>query len=165
MRKLSTIAAVFSLILSGSAFSETGTITFNGAVLDAGCSLKTPGDITVTLPSVYKNDLKTVGQRAAPTRFSIELNCPADNKASGIIFDASAANANNTVIKANGRTDVGIQLTDTKSSEEVILRQVIPLTLNEGDNTLEYFARYEALTANVTAGSVTAVSTFTIVYN
>ncbi|QEQ57869.1 type 1 fimbrial protein [Haemophilus influenzae biotype aegyptius] len=77
MKKLTLAAGLlFSLGGISSAFgAPDGTITFNGRVVDQTCTVSTGtnGNFDVTLPTVNKTQLASVGEVAGLTRFNIEL--------------------------------------------------------------------------------------------
>ena len=121
MNKLSKLAILAVLSTIGTAAAaEDGTITFQGTISDATCTItggdaqgeSTSPDFTVHLPSISTTALATDGQRAGDTPFHITLsgaNCT-NGKVASVFFelaqstniDATTGNLKNTVAKASG---------------------------------------------------------------
>ena len=166
-----------SLITTLTYAAPDGTITINGKVMDQTCTIGgTDGNYIVTLPSVSKSTLATANSTNGDTLFSINLsNCPVGSI--GIYFDNSHANINsagrlkNTVMSPNAAANVDVQLlnsaktildlTKDASGQNLILSNV---GTAGGNAKIDFYARYFANAANVTAGGITTTATYYVIY-
>lgn len=156
-----------------------GTITFNGAVTGATCTINVgtaSGGLspTIVLPTVATTSLATAGQTAGATAFSVYLTAcpvaPALQKAS-VNFEAGAnVNAAGRIINTGATvpvaTLVDLQLTDGGSNPIVIGTGPVPTTyatFASNAATFPYFVRYYA-TGAATAGNVKGTVQYSIVY-
>ncbi|EOB9989643.1 fimbrial protein SthA [Cronobacter sakazakii] len=166
------IAVLAALCASEAALANSQTITFNGKVLDAACTVTVgDGSSTVELGETVKSDLVNKGDTGAPKLFTITLSsCPA----------GSPAKAN---IKFNGETDgddsyfKNIATTDAATNVGVLLKQYgtdtvyvndgntdITLPAEGGDVTVDYTAQLVATGTGVTKGNVVSTLTYSISY-
>jgi major type 1 subunit fimbrin (pilin) len=155
-----------------------GTMTFNGAVTGATCTINVgtaAGGLnpTITLPTVATTSLAAAGQTAGATAFSVYLTAcptsPALQKAS-VNFEAGAnVNAAGRIINTGATgpaTLVDLQLTDGGSNPIVIGTGPVPTTyatFASASATFPYFVRYYA-TGAATAGAVKGTVQYSIVY-
>lgn len=181
--KLVTLIASSLAFASNMAFAETntngavGTVTINGEVVDATCTVTgTSGaDVTVQLPKVSKSLLTTKGQTAGDTTFTIKLtNCTPNNGSvrayfyndeTNVSLDGRLINLGDGGSKAN---DVTIQLANLNGTainitKDVNGQGVIQDALSNGSADLSYLARYYAEGPS-TAGKVKGVVKYMIAY-
>ncbi|HIC1731242.1 fimbrial protein [Enterobacter kobei] len=187
MKKLSKLAILAVLSTIGTAAAaEDGTITFEGTISDATCTI-TGGDaqgesespdFTVHLPSISTTALATDGQRAGDTPFHITLsgaNCT-NGKVASVFFelaqstniDATTGNLKNTVAKASGgaeKVQVGL-LDSSKAKLNLNTANDSAKTVTVAGNTarFDYWAQYVATGGASTAGQVSTDVVYSIKY-
>jgi len=130
-------------------------------------------DVTVTLPAVSTRAFSGLNSTAGTTSFPLQLECPSGSTGNlSIQLDASSGTpvGYSNVLKNTGTaTGVGVDLLDqagiaTNTTVAFGTKTKIgPAT--SGTSSLTYFARYHAISANVTAGTVVATATFTLTYD
>lgn len=170
---------ISSLLLAGisSAFAADGTITINGEVTDKTCDIVTPQgkDFTVTLPTVSRQTLASVGDVAGRTPFTISLaNCSEGKVATyfepGSTVDFTTGRLNNTL--PAGAKNVQVQLLgDNNQFLPVLAAGATGAQSNSqwvdvadaGKADLNYYAEYYATDAS-TAGKVSTSVQYTIIY-
>ena len=189
MAKISLLAAacVASTVLaSSSAWASDGTITFAGTIYEQSCSISGNGgsaDFQVDMPHLSKNALNAAGKSAGATPFSIRLtncNTTPTTRAGGTAFtkvkaffepgpdvDFSTGRVKNTTA-TGAATHLQIEILNTDGELIDLSKgssQISPeATLVNDAATLNYIARYYANGAAVTAGSVNAKVTYSIIY-
>ena len=158
------------LMMSSSAFAaegETSTVVFNGEIVESTCALVAGSkDQVVELGSVYANAFTATGGTSLPKAFTINL------------IDCDVKSATTATVTFSGDTALATALNVTGGAKDVglqILQNGTPLTLDgstasvaqtlvDGENALEFSARYVALQNTVTAGKADAVANFTMNY-
>lgn len=187
MNKLSKFALLAILSTVGTAAAaEDGTITFDGTISDATCTItggdatgesNTP-DFTVHLPSISTTALKTDGQRAGDTPFFIKLsgaNCT-DGKVASVFFelaqstniDATTGNLKNTEAEGSGgagKVQIGL-LDSSKAILNLNTANNNAKTVTISGNTarFDYWAQYVATGGQATAGKVKTDVVYSIKY-
>ncbi|MFW1745487.1 type 1 fimbrial major subunit FimA [Acinetobacter guillouiae] len=173
---LLSLAVVSTLAMSSSVFAETvtgGKVYFKGSLTNAACAVSndTAGQ-PVTLGEYRTAELKAIDEKTTPIPFSIKLvDCDnATLKTAAVAFEgARVTDTLLSVSSAGGNgtaaTNVGIEISDSASN---ILKLdgtgfSTAKTLNNGDNELNFTARYVA-TGQSTAGRADAEATFYIKY-
>jgi len=177
MNKLSMLIASVGIIAAQSTFAADGTITINGKITDASCTVAVNGSAngTVTLPTVSATTLATTGSTAGTTPFGIDLtNCTGSTLQNayayfeaGTMVDTATGRLNTT-----GNTNTQIQLLD-KNNAVIAVGSAAQVTspvaedVSAGYATLNYYARYYAPGANnsVTAGIVSTQVNYTVIYD
>lgn len=183
MKKTFFTALVLSVsMMSASAIATTtptsydGEINFSGKIVNTTCTVNnstTQNPMTVTLPTVNKTALNTVGKTVGQTNFKINLtNCAASNA------DITAVKAyfQGDKINSDGRLDTNIENVDIEildgngekinlaaSSADQTGAALLPSNAENGDITLNYSARYYA-TGVAADGDVASSVKYTIVY-
>lgn len=166
-------AMALSLCVVSSAIASN-TITFNGQVLDSGCTITVDGgaaDATVELGSTAASDLAEAGETGAPKQFSINLDsCPTASSAN-IVFsgpvddDGDASHFKNTA-KTTSAENVAVLLkqggTNGSAIENNADNDVIDLSSSSA--TQNYTAQLVA-TGVATSGDVQSVLTYNVRYN
>lgn len=158
------------LMISSSAFAiegETSTVVFNGEIVESTCALATGSkNQVVALGTVSANSFSGAGGTSMAKEFSINLtDCNLENASSATVTFSGDTAADNALNVTGGAEGVGIQ----------ILQNGTPLTLDgstasvaqdleEGNNSLNFAARYVALEDDVTAGLANATASFTLNY-
>lgn len=172
MKKTLIVAALVSGALSAAAFADDGKINFVGAITDDACTVTNnmSNPLTVTLGTVSSKAFTAAGSTAAPTKFTIALtDCPDTAKSAKVKFDGTSDSNVNTILALTQDVgvakNVGIQLADNNNTVIPLYTASPSYTLTEGDNNLDFVARYYATAANVTAGPANSTSNFTIIYN
>uniref|UniRef100_Q0HR80 Fimbrial protein n=1 Tax=Shewanella sp. (strain MR-7) TaxID=60481 RepID=Q0HR80_SHESR len=173
-KKISLLALMAGLAISYNANASDGQINFTGTITDETCTVtNSPSSpLSVTLGSVAKSAFSGVGSTAAATKFTIMLTgCPqsANVNSVSVKFDGIADGTNKDVLALTAgegvAEGVGIQLTEDNGTVLPLFSASSSFTLADGDNKLNFIARYIATSATVTAGTANAVSNFTIIYN
>ncbi|EPM0390336.1 fimbrial protein [Proteus mirabilis] len=174
MRKsfIAMLIATTSIFASNNVLAADGTIDFTGEIIDNACELAAGSDaLKVNLGKVSKTALPSAGVTAAATKFTIKLiNCPATVSTASVKFDAESYSGDDTVIalkqESGVATGVGIQIMDDANTVVPLFTASKNYPLKEdGENNLDFIARYIAKTDSVTAGLANANATFTINYN
>ena len=180
MNKLSKLAILAVLSTVGTAAAaEDGTITFEGTISDATCTI-TGGDaqgesespdFTVHLPSISTTALATDGQRAGDIPFHITLsgaNCT-NGKVASVFFElAQSTNIDATTAKASGgaeKVQVGL-LDSSKAKLNLNTANNNAKTVTVAGNTarFDYWAQYVATGGASTAGQVSTDVVYSIKY-
>lgn len=175
MKKVSMISLGLLLAAAqvNAAEASDGTITFNGQIESQTCTVKVNGgenNATVTLPTVSSSLLKTAGQTAGSTRFTIDLSdCSTQTGDVYAYFEQGAnVNANGRLTNTGTATNVDLQLLDSAnnalnagSTEQTTSPTTAALAA--GAATLSYAAQYYA-TAAATSGTVASSVTYSINY-
>lgn len=173
--KASKIALAIGLgmvILSGSvnaADQGSGTVTFNGEIIDAPCSVAPESvDQVVEMGQISNRVLLNQG-KSVTKPFHIELqDCDVTTQKSVNITFGGSADVNNPELLgiAGSATGAGIGIV-TGTGELVELgKPTDTTTLLEGDNTLEFAAYLQGSSASaaVVPGEFTSVANFTLAY-
>lgn len=175
MKKQLLVATILStsLFSSVNVFAEDGRINFVGSITDEACTVvNNPGNpLTVTLGTVNRTSLDGgAGKTAAPTSFAIKLtDCPSTVTSATVKFDGKSANGDNTALALTADTDVatgvGIQITDAQNAIVPLYTDSSVYDLVQGENSLNFVARYLSIADKVEAGPANSTSQFTIAYN
>ncbi|ENZ0348291.1 fimbrial protein [Morganella morganii] len=170
--KMFIISSLAGIMLAPSAFSADGQINFKGNIIDSACQVTNNmgNPLEVVLGDVARTAFSGKGATAAATQFTLALTkCPESVKTAAVKFDGVSVNGDSEVLalttEAGVAEGVGIQLTDASQKVVPLYTASSPYTLNEGDNNLDFTARYIATEDTVKAGPANSTATFTIVYN
>lgn len=162
--------AALSFLATSNAFSADGTINFTGEIIDAACTVTT-SNVSVDFGTVAASAFKNTGDTAASKAFQISLTgCPAAVTTSGatVRFDAIPDSSNPDLFSigaSSTATGVGITVLDTKAKMVTPNSDSSIYTLTEtGTNVLDFVAKLQSTSSTVTAGSITAMTNFTVVY-
>ncbi|UVL43187.1 type 1 fimbrial protein [Pseudomonas sp. B21-040] len=174
-----SVAAGLTVVFALPAQASDGTINFVGAIKDVTCTVQaagTSGISTVTLPTITKSALTTVGATAGDTNFNIELtNCSGtDVSGSGVAvhFEPGVnVNANGRLTNNGAATGVDLALYETNAASPLNLgvaptaayKSMTGATPN-GSATLPYTVKYYATSATPGAGTVTSSVVYSVVY-
>nr|WP_199043691.1 fimbrial protein [Dyella sp. ASV24] len=177
------------------AYAADGTITFNGQIVGATCTItgsgaaNGTGTITVTLPEVSASALQAKGSTAGDTTFQLTLgggtNC-ANGKTAALWVEASQTPTLDTVtgaLKNNGTaTGVEVRMVNPANGQAINLAVNSPVTnlatsisannqpaatIAGNTATLNYLAQYfnPPTGGAVSAGSVITSLTYSMQYN
>lgn len=172
---LALIAAASATV----AMADTGTITFNGLVVADTCTTTLTGGASataVTLPTVQTTALANAGDTAGQTSFSLSVtDCDATAATRGIHYTLapSAYDATDDSLLANTSggapaTNVGVEILEGSNPIDFAgaPHQTNNVVLTGGAGNLALAARYKATGPTpATAGTVTSVLGWTLVYN
>ena len=161
------------------AMANTGTITFNGEIVNDTCTITVDNgsSTTVTLPTVQSANLVSSGDTTGTTDFNLYItNCGAAVDARGITltltdpnnFDAINNNLLKNIATGTAATNVGIQLaTGTAFATPIDFagtsHTTVTYATTDGAVTVPFSARYYA-TGTATAGAVSSTLGWTINY-
>jgi major type 1 subunit fimbrin (pilin) len=181
-------AAVLGAMAFASAVSAAvpdGTITFQGTITAASCTVAGPtssgsNSFAVTLPTTSANTLMVAGPGAyatSKTPFSMTLsNCPAGSKVGVQFYSASNVDTAATgTLKNTGVTGVDVQLLDGSNNPVTIATAAPTGNTNVTDQTtvpssgsatvtLSYAAQYYVTSATVGGGAVSTATQYIINY-
>lgn len=167
-----SVAVASALLSSASVFADDGKINFVGTITDEACTVtnNVSNPLTVTLGNVARTAFTGAGSTAAPTKFTIALtDCPNTVSSASVKFDGASDATENTILaltaEAGVATGVGIQLADSNNNAIPLYTASAAFPLAEGDNNLDFVARYYATTDSVTSGPANSTSNFTLTYN
>lgn len=169
--------SLFSLLSSTTAVQAAevsgGTVNFHGSVVTTACAISST-DINVELGEIRAASLKTAGSEAATAKnFSIVLQ-GCDSKTStgvAVTFSGSADSNDPTslAVGSNGGAstaqNVAIRLFDENGTQVKLGVASGVTTLRDGDNTLNFSAKYYSSKGDATAGDASAVATYTLTYS
>lgn len=172
---LGTALALTVSAMALPANAADGTITINGRLTQATCTVKINNgnpDAVITLPSLSTVALKTAGQTAGRTAFSMNLTGCTPTTGSvrayfehGPTVDAATGRLNNTA--PSGAQNVQVELRDNGENALYIgntSQRTNPATvLTNGAADLTYSAYYYATGAS-TAGNLATSVTYSIDY-
>lgn len=165
-------AAATSFLLAHSAFAETGSIQFNGALTDTTCTVsgQVSGVNSVNLPTLSTSALAALGKTAGATSFQLTVSgCTGTVAPTSVAtyFEGAVGKPN----AADGRipTDnptVDLQLLDETGTNALNLTQTTTAAnFSGGSATQKFVVRYYSLSANPNSGSTKAAVTYSLVYN
>lgn len=177
-----TAIGLFSFVGFANATSVNhGTIKFNGSVINGTCTISTPTQ-TISMAAA-DTSVFTDTDFHSPTDFTITVNCPPSSFPEGeetttpkigISFASSKTDPNNHDLLPNTGTakSLGLALLDNNQGQnkKIDISKDIYYQ-NQGQNiNFRYAVAYEALmpqknkTSEITAGSVSGVADFDLVY-
>lgn len=187
--KLAITAVTVLPLLHGVAFAADtavtsvtgGTIHFRGSLVDAACAVSTDSqDQVVDLGQHPIHIFKAVKDKSELRPFTIKLeDCDTTQATTAsVAFIGSEDSVDNSLFAVNADNDngsnatgVGIQILDHLSNPVVpnaisdgTVSSTAPVTLNDGENTLNFSAQYVATAASPSAGSADADVTFVMQY-
>lgn len=162
------VASVVSVVHAAGAGS--GTITFEGEILEAACSIK-PGnsDQTIALGGIAKSQLATGGLSGTES-FKIELTgCSVaaltDKTISATFTGAESADVSGALGITGNAKGAGIVLVDGSGTAVTLGTATKVQFLQAGDNTLTFGAFLKGkATGDITPGNFAAVTNFSLAY-
>lgn len=180
-RRLLCIAVLATCSSAFASGPQTGQINITGKVVDTTCSVNAASrDVTVQLPTVDSASLSGAGSSAAPTAFAITVDgCTAvqDQGVSTVslafVPDANVDTYGNLVNNASGGAgNVAVQILDRNHRVVNINTDTVAEQLARGASmdvsgssiNLQYYAQYYSATGGATAGLVSALANFQLVY-
>lgn len=142
-------------------FGLANAVTF---VAPACAVVTTP--INVVLPSVSTTALASANATTGTTPFSIDLNCPGGttSKFSIRLKSNKKDSYPGTIKNAGTAKGVDVQLIDQDFNPVTFLKKIAVSTTPAGKLSLPYYARYYRTPAAISAGTVAASATFTLIY-
>lgn len=153
---------------------DGGTVNFNGSVVTAACALgSNSANIDVDMGQVRTASLATAGSVASTSKsFSIVLeDCDSTVSTTAAVTFTGTADANDSSSLAagsNGGTgtaqNVAIRLYDEKGTVVNLGEASSATALRNGENTLNFSAKYYSPKGTATAGDASAVATYTLTY-
>jgi major type 1 subunit fimbrin (pilin) len=153
---------------------DGGKVHFKGEFIASACAVENDSQgQTVTLGQYSTNSIKKVGDTTTNVPFNINLVDCDKGAFSNVSIAFSAPSSDGQLLEVDGSGNngavaqgIGIELLD--NSMKII--QVTgsdfstPQTLYDGQNSLNFFARYKATKAVVTPGQANATATFKVKY-
>ncbi|TKU37304.1 type 1 fimbrial protein [Citrobacter sp. wls716] len=168
--KKTMLSACF-LLVAGSAVAADGTIHFTGSITDQTCTVDSGSqNLNVDLGTVAKAALDGAsGMKASPTRFTLNLSdCPDTVNGANVKFDGTSDGLNQNLLALDSgtgiATGVGIEIADKNGTAIPLHTASTDYLLVEGNNTLDFVARYVSTGTAVTTGTANGTSQFTINY-
>ncbi len=147
-----------------------GTVTFEGAIIEAACSIDPDSvDQTVKLGQVAKSQLEA-GGNASPEAFYIKLKgCDlaslTDKTVTTTFTGAASAAVPGALGIVGDAQGAGIMMVDGSGTVITLGTATIPQLLQDGNNTLTYSAYLKgAASGTITPGEFTAVTNFSLAY-
>ncbi|WP_297118208.1 fimbrial protein [uncultured Enterobacter sp.] len=167
---LAVVMAGSFMAMTGLAHAADGTVKFTGNIVADACAVDTASkDMTVALGDVATTTFSAAGDKASPTKFTINLtDCPSTVKQVAVKFDGTSDSVNTNLLKLDSSmtaTNVGIEIADsngtaiplhTASSEYAVAA--------DGTAALNFVGRYVSTAASVGAGTANGTSQFTLNY-
>lgn len=167
------LPAVVAAAVSLNAFAATtGTINFQGTVINATCQIAAGSENqTITLPQVVASDFTAANQaRGQVVPFQIILTgCDASVPGNvDIIFNFNPDTGFDDIIENTGTAQgVGVRISDDQGKVIAMIPgefYTSPQALATGDVVFNLEAEYVSTTATVTAGTVNATATIEVGY-
>ncbi|HDJ1439260.1 TPA: fimbrial protein [Serratia rubidaea] len=169
------ITTATGLAMMSGANAADGTIHFTGAITADACTVDADSqDMTVNLGTVASTAFSAAGDKASPTRFTINLgSCPASVTTASVKFDGTADSANNDLLQLDASADptadasgVGIEIADDAGTAIPLFSssKEYPIDAASSSASMTFVARYVSTAATVNAGAANATSQFTVNY-
>lgn len=166
----SMVLLAASISAAHAAGAGSGTISFEGEILEAACSIK-PGnsDQTISLGEIAKSQLAT-GGLSHPETFRIELtgcstSALTDKTVSATFTGAASADVTGALGITGTAKGAGIMLLDGSGTAVPLGSSTKVQTLQNGDNTLGFAAYLQGkATGDITPGNFSAVTNFALNY-
>ncbi|ALX79499.1 fimbrial protein SthA [Cronobacter malonaticus] len=168
----SIIAVLATLCGSEAALANSQTLTFNGKVLDAACTVTVDGgNSTIELGETAKADLVNKGDTGAPKTFTIKLSaCPAGSVSQANIKFSGETDGDDSYFKNLATTDaathVGVLLKQNGTDVVYVNDGNTDITIpaEGGDVSVDYTAQLVATGTGVTKGNVSSTLTYSVSY-
>ncbi|MBW7983076.1 fimbrial protein [Enterobacillus tribolii] len=149
-----------------------GSVNFRADVVDAPCSVALESrELQVDLGQVRSNQFGAMGSYSGITPFTLVLeNCSASVSTQVGVGFSGVADGKDPLILAAGKGSnaahgIGIGIFDHRGDLIPINTEAFsPVALQEGENRLQFFARYRSTARQVTAGDASAVASFNLTY-
>ncbi|WP_058914021.1 fimbrial protein [Entomohabitans teleogrylli] len=174
--KLNKIASAIALVAGIAAFGAnadqgSGTVTFNGSIIDAPCSINpVSSNQTVDLGQVTVAELSD-SKTSTPRNFNILLeNCVLDAEGNApsvsLTFGGATADTAKKLLGITGTASgAGVAVTDGAGTQITFGTATPVRQLIVGNNTLAFSAYMQGLSgATPTEGSFISVTDFTLDY-
>ncbi len=164
------IAGILTCGLANAA--DTGTITFDGTILDTACTVAPASETqTIALGSSSNTALETgVGATALPTNFAIVIaDCPTYPLNISIRFSGVTDTANPALLalsSGSAASGFGIAFFEPDGSTQVNLGvNSAARSVPAANTTLNFVAKLMATSATITPGAYSATADFTVIYD
>ncbi|MBY5924134.1 MULTISPECIES: fimbrial protein [unclassified Halomonas] len=172
---IAPIGLTLALFSACSAQAADGTITFNGEIVAANCTIPT-ADTSVTLPTVSTSAFGAAGTRAGQKAFQLALTCTAGttgaqkvavrftgddsqvDPTTGLFLLDATSTAQNVGIAVYDANDDWVKAANNASTPAV------DIVAGSGTTLIPLTAWYQSTAAAVTAGTVNATGAIEIVY-
>ena len=178
---LTSLAAIACFGMAATAAHATdGVVNFEGMVVDVTCSISVGNGVggVVRLPSIAAHALQNPDTTAGDTNFSLVLTgCTGgngkkvvaefENHMASINQDGRLINMMETA--TDGATGVELEVLDKVTGDRIILGdpsqlQATNVAIANEAATLEYVVRYFSPSGSATAGRVSSMLPYTIIY-
>lgn len=175
MKFVTKTALVSMFMLAGSASmvqaagAGQGTVTFEGAIIEAACSIAPESvDQTVGLGQVAKSQLE-VGGSSAPQPFDIKLvgcNTATLKTVSTTFTGGASADVPGALGIVGTASGAGIMMRNASGTLIELGVPTPPQTIQDGNNTLQFgaFLKGAAAADAVVPGEFTAITNFSLAY-
>ncbi|MEL4013835.1 fimbrial protein [Dryocola clanedunensis] len=168
---ISMAIAVAAVLSAANTFAEDGTVNFTGEITDTACTVDIGANntMTVDLGKVARTAFTGVGSKASATKFVLKLkDCPTGLNLARVKFDGTGYDGDDSVLKLTqdlgAAQGVAIELSDP-AAKLPLFTPSTAYALVEGDNALNFYARYVQMAQTVVSGPANASATFTLNYN
>jgi len=155
---------------AGAAMADSAQINFTGEIQQAGCTVESPTDVTVTMGSWFSTEFKGPGTTTSKIAIPLTLDCSAGARVTALITgDAALSQPGtiNVVSRGSGTaaTGVGVQLVDGNSTPLNINTSFVVANSATGGTFLpNWYARYIQTDDTVEAGMADAIAVLTLSY-
>ncbi|WP_052284940.1 fimbrial protein [Kluyvera genomosp. 1] len=162
---------IFASVAANSAPLASGTVKFEGKILDAGCKVDvTTSNQTVKLGEWPKDQFTAADQTTAATAFTIKLTaCPEEVTSAHVQFSGNEDATNPALLAVTGgATGVGINIMtadDTQLPINGTNDYRYTLAATPAENSLAFSAQYQSTAASVGAGDANGTADFIVNYN
>lgn len=153
--------------------ADGGTINFNGSVVTTACAVSADStNMNVDMGQIRTAALSTAGSEASSGKaFSIKLtDCDASTYTGvAVTFSGTADETDASYLQAgssgSSAQNVAIRLYDASGNPVKLGTASDVITLRDGDNSLNFSAKYASPKGGATAGDASAVATYTLTYS
>lgn len=175
LTRYSLMAGMF-IFMPLTSLAADGEINITGKIVANTCDVTSgsSGKHAVLLPTISANSLKTAGQSAGRTPFTITLaNCTPDSGKVGLYFepgsgtDMTTGRLKNTAASPAGNLQVELlnsELNNILLNKPQAAQNSLWADISSGAAQLTYYAQYYTAAGTVTAGDVKADTYFTLTY-
>ncbi|WP_437887518.1 fimbrial protein [Phytobacter sp. V91] len=175
INKKSAVAAFFGGALAllpalsyADATVDGGTITFTGKVITTACALSSSSTTqSIDMGEVGSLNLAEAGTTLSTGKdFTIELtDCDPEVYDQVKVTFSGEGDITDPTSLATSLNNLAIRIFDSQGTQVNLGEPSSATTLNSGNNTLKFNAKFHTPLGGVSAGDVNAVATYTLTYS
>lgn len=173
MFKINTVILILLSFMVVSAYAaDEVMLNFSGTIRNKACEVN-PNSITknVDLGTVGANTFNNAGDVSPAKDFEIQITCASYSPQKATVKFEGISNEQDPALLALDNTQdsakgIAIQISEKDGSKIDLGSESKVIDISEGDNILQFIARYQAVDSgsNVTVGTANATANFSISY-